>query len=78
MVVGNKDPKPLKCPDCGENATGKFVEDIFWCKEKSVAVKADTCETCPIRFNCEDAIPAYECVCGCIFNDEGTKIGERK
>lgn len=70
-----KDAPELKCPDCGEKAAGQFVEDVIWCKDKSVIIKSGTCESCPTRFNCEDPVSALECVCGCIFNDEGTKIG---
>ena len=67
MVVGNKDPKPLKCPECGELADGKFVEAVIWCKDAEKVVHTGPFEKCDID--------AYECVCGCVFNDEGRTLG---
>ena len=77
MVVGNRDKKPLMCPDCCELATGQFVERVAWCQQ-SEEINPD-CIKCPIcpGPQCGEAIDAHECVCGCIFNDEGKKIGTR-
>ena len=71
MVVGNKDPEPLKCPDCGELASGQFVEEISLCKESKEKVTGELCFGCSENNNCSKYMSASECVCGCIFNDEG-------
>ena len=75
MVVGNKDPKPLKCPECGELADGKFVEDVRWCKVQDCVTNNETCFSCTENNNCSEDTAAYECVCGCVFNDEGRTLG---
>ena len=71
MVVGNKDPKPLRCPNCGELATGQFVEDISLCAFTNKKVTSELCFACSENNNCANYIGAFECVCGCIFNEEG-------
>lgn len=75
MVVGNKDPEPLRCPDCLEKADGKNVEDVRWCKANDCLTNNETCFSCTENNLCSKDIEAFECICGCIFNAEGTKLG---
>ena len=67
MIVGNKDPKPLKCPECGELADGKFVDKVIWDRDCDVIVKEKTDAT--------NTTDAFECICGCVFNDEMSVMG---
>lgn len=76
MTLNNKDPQPLKCPHCGELATGKSVNEIPWGKEIEIkgivyVVGVDY----GLGGNREVLIETvYECDCGCTFDEYGRVI----